>query len=821
MEIKSKSILKKLIQKMYFMQGGKLFFVLIVVMIIGMSGCGVTNSPLAGEEKEKFFSTQTEIAHMSKDSDQQPVAKRQEAVFPVVSEFPKELNELGFVPHFIEQTPTVETARNLKAIDSAYGLKLTGAEKDYLNKNKFVLLPLNRSTLARSVNFDEMLAAFDGIQGSDFVSERSPENAKLVTPDVVLHSYHRFFELTLEQLEGHELGSTLHDFLVGLSDNLVHALKNSPVELKNSYERLLAQITVARVLLENQNPPPPSYFSNGAEESAYKMNDEKVDNLQNALKIFSQLQLPLSKELHQAVETELTSIYKADTLGRSPLFAVYNDALITDYTQFTPRSHYTKNSALRAYFRTMMYLGRSSYALKKDVGFVDSNLLTEQFMVADKSGNRPFDDWKKIMNLTAFYAGQSDDITYTEWEEYVTRVLGRLPSSSLDRANADTIKQLASRIGELRQPKILSDVIFDEAIATKTKADLLRSTLGFRIFGQRFTFDAWVLNNLTAGDESTSVRLPSTPSAVFLPAAFGSSEAREAVKKLLEDAQFSTTEQAGFARALDNEKEKLSKIKPSEWFGSLQSAWVYVLGSLTSNYAQGFPAYMQTKTFLDKQIQTFLGSYTELKHDTLLYAKQSYAEKGGGPEDGAAKPVVRGFVEPDVLFWRKLLFLIDFNQKLFKENHVLEDSSALARLQEFQKEVVFCRDIAEKELRGQKVSDEEYETLRRMSLSFMAAPFETGDASEETAKVGLIADIHTDASVGQILYEATGQPYLMLALVGNDNDERAVLGTVFNHYELTAPLTTRLTDEVWKKRVYQAVPDLPMKNAWYESLLVK
>ena len=55
-------------------------------------------------------------------------------------------------------------------------------------------------------------------------------------------------------------------------------------------------------------------------------------------------------------------------------------------------------------------------------------------------------------------------------------------------------------------------------------------------------------------------------------------------------------------------------------------------GSLTHDFGASYPLYMQSPNFLDKQIQTSLGSYAELKHDTLLYAKQSYAEEGGGGE---------------------------------------------------------------------------------------------------------------------------------------------------------------------------------------------
>lgn len=61
----------------------------------------------------------------------------------------------------------------------------------------------------------------------------------------------------------------------------------------------------------------------------------------------------------------------------------------------------------------------------------------------------------------------------------------------------------------------------------------------------------------------------------------------------------------------------------------------------------------------------------------------------------------------------------------------------------------------------------------------------------------------------------------MLALVGNENSPRVVAGLVYNHYELTDSLDTRLTDEKWRERVYENSSLLPAKNFWYNSLLTK
>ena len=93
--------------------------------------------------------------------------------------------------------------------------------------------------------------------------------------------------------------------------------------------------------------------------------------------------------------------------------------------------------------------------------------------------------------------------------------------------NPATLTKITQRLGELQGPRILSEVIIDPGVFTSTKEQLLEATKGFRIFGQRFTFDAWIFSRLTAGQEQTPLRLPSMPSALFVPAALGDKTARE------------------------------------------------------------------------------------------------------------------------------------------------------------------------------------------------------------------------------------------------------------------------------------------------------
>jgi hypothetical protein len=729
---------------------------------------------------------------------------------------------LDFIANYKEEDISLSQVPNFQVVKEKYGLKLSANQEKYLDKNKFLLVNLDDTSYTSGYNFDQMLRDFNYISGSSSIYYRKPEDTKLITPDIVLHAYHKYFELTLEELEQKELSQHLNDFLTSLHQNLATAVNNNSGYLKERYQNLEAQIVLARVLFENKNPVKPDYFDDPSKEKAFNTQDATIDSVSNAKNILTKYSSDLTPQLITNVSVDLDKIYIADTIGASPLFLQYNDNLSTDYTQFIPRGHYTKNSALRAYFRTMMYLGRSSYFLKKDVGVIDSNLLVKQFSVKNNNGIIPLDSWSKIMNITGFYAGQSDDITYNEWQNYKSQILGSNFISDNDLSSSDNIQKLVKNLTQLRMPKILSDVIVDPNIFSKTKADLLRDTLSFRVFGQRFTFDAWILNNLTAGQEKTETLLPSTPSALFIPAAFGDLQAKQySGDYLSKDGGISKNDVTGFLTKLDDQKSKISKVTKDEWFTSMGSAWLYVLGSLTHNYGENYPKYMQAVSFLDKQIQTFLGSYTELKHDTLLYAKQSYAEFGGGGGEETIPPVVKGFVEPNMVFWNRFNELLDRTEQFFVKNDLLKDRTPLARLQEFKKISIFYSDLAKKELQGQPISDDEYEKLRTTNLSFMAEPFNADAPDENSSKVALIADIHTDALKGKILYEATGKPYLMLAVVSNEQTPRIVASLVYNHYEFIDNLEKRLTDENWRKSVYGKTNKLPPKNFWYQSLLVK
>ncbi|MGC2433333.1 MAG: DUF3160 domain-containing protein [Desulfobaccales bacterium] len=733
-------------------------------------------------------------------------------------------------PALKEQVMTLDRALNFRQVTAFLGVRLTPGQKRFLNEHRFLLIPKGDTRFKGQVDlggpmlhYDEMLGLFDLLSGDEDPFGRAPENCHFVNPDAMLHAFHKYLENSLEYLEKTELAETLRRFLTNLQDKALEDKAAASGPLAGHYELIAAQLTVPLVILENARWPNPKESQEIAPWPPKAPLADDGDTLENGLKILDGFKGKFSEPMFNRMAAELRLIYAGRDVAPSPLYGQYAKGSYADYTQFTPRSHYVKSSVLRSYFRAMIYLGRNSYPLKDD-GVSDALLVTLLLASPGPPGQPLLKDWQRLMEITGFFAGQPEDISYPEWRNFLVKVLGTDKLAAGETLDPATLTKISQHLGELQGPRILSDVVVAPEVLASTKAQLLAASKGFRLFGQRFTFDAWIFSRLTAGQEKTSVRLPSMPSALFIPAALGDKAALGFADQYLQNLSppFSPKETAGFNGRLQQVAADLEKIKDAEWFSSMGGAWLKLLGTLTSSYGRGYPLYMQDRLFPVKQVESFLGSYTELKHDTLLYAKQNYAEMGGGGEEGTPPPVPRGFVEPNLPFWETLGRLVAYAEAGFKKYGVFKgELEEFGRLNRFKEQIAFYASLAAKELQGAPLTEEEYEKLRTYSLSEMAAPLENGLIFEDKdMRAGLIADVHTDAGQGQVQYEATGEPYVMLVLVGNEGTVRLAVGVAYNHYEFTGPLTTRYTDADWQGQVYEHRGVLPEKNFWYRSLLI-
>ncbi|MBU1071016.1 DUF3160 domain-containing protein, partial [Patescibacteria group bacterium] len=503
----------------------------------------------------------------------------------------------------------------------------------------------------------------------------------------------------------------------------------------------------------------------------------------------------------------------------SPLFGNLQDevdlSIQTDYTQFNPRSHYNKNSILRSYFKVMMWYGRTNFDLKSDPltrDAINISLLVNQTDLLNT--------WEDVSLPISFFVGRSDDLGI---HEYLTSI----NQSSVGKVKVDDklISKVKTYLEKQPGPQIMSSAVYGDEVFNLTKEELQAKTKGFRFMGQRFTPDAFIFTTLTQGDEKpdpeTGEKLPSMTTPLMAMSVFGGAIADPLVDQWIQEkapqSKNVLNNRLGYLKQYFDEKDE------TEWTQNIYWAWLYTIKSQFKDYLNlaGYPMFMKNNAWAQKSLQTALGSWTELKHDTLLYSKQSYAEMGAGG-NAEIPPVPKGYVEPNIDFLDRLIALVEMSKEGLSNRDLL-GNEFVGRNEKLIEALRFFRTIAIKQLENEKISDDDFEILRiragRLGYQILG-PLPGEQYTEDHVRSALIADIHTDFLGSEVLYVATGIPNYIYVAVSDDNGTRLTRGLVFSYYEFTKPIGKRLTDQDWRSINYsQDKTQLPALPDWNSSLI--
>jgi hypothetical protein len=228
--------------------------------------------------------------------------------------------------------------------------------------------------------------------------------------------------------------------------------------------------------------------------------------------------------------------------------------------------------------------------------------------------------------------------------------------------------------------------------------------------------------------------------------------------------------------------------------------WMWVLKSLLHPFEEGYPSFMTNTAWTDKSLNTALGSWSELRHDTILYAKQSGAECGG---DGPPA-VIRSYVEPNIPVYEKLLWLTEYSMKNLEEREILPEDMK-NRMLNFQDLLQFLIQCSEKELRNEELGEAEYNnlltyggTLEHLTSSLVENGARWFEITSDTDKnMAVIADVHTVP--GNYLEVGVGSAAQIFVVVPIGGKLYLTRGAIFNYYEFIS--NKRLTDEEWQKQL--------------------
>lgn len=470
------------------------------------------------------------------------------------------------------------------------------------------------------------------------------------------------------------------------------------------------------------------------------------------------------------VNYELDHINSAEGIDVSEVSEIYED-----YSQYVPRGYYEGDEKLERYFRAMMWYGRMHF-LQDNEDMDRSALLMTRAVAGDSEA---YALWESIYAVTSFFAGASDDAGVCEYAPLIVEAYGDASTKDLI-GNEEAFADFHARTAELAPPQINSIPIADG------EDNVIP---GFRFMGQRFTIDAAIMQRLI--DSNVEDRM--LPDVLDVPAALGSDTALQILE------ENGSTAYAGYMDNMNLLREALEQENPELWSASLYAGWLHTLRPLLTVKGEGYPMFMQSEEWLKKDLECFAGSFTELKHDTVLYAKQVMAEMGGGEDMEIID--FRGYVEPEPEVYARFADLAEATRQGLKTYNMLtaDDEENLKRLSEMAERL---KEISNKELLDEALTDEEYRFIEdyggNLEHFWYESVKDSGDyVFPDEYPSALVVDIATDPN-GSVLEVATGNPSQIYVVVKVDGKLRIATGSVYSFYQFTWPMSDRLTDSKWR-----------------------
>jgi hypothetical protein len=560
-------------------------------------------------------------------------------------------------------------------------------------------------------------------------------------------------------------------------------------------------------------------------------------------------------------------------------FTLFDYPRWVDFSQFKPRGHYTESERLQHYFRTVMWLGRTDLRIAGKDSDCDGNELPpsrRQLGTAIVLGRllalaNQFDNWQQFERVIQTFVGMTDSMTFAQLAD-LTEAAGI--RTLRDVPTAEKLAQLQEEIeaGTLGVQNIGADVIVSPLGPAQVR--LPRS---FTVFGQKFVLDSWVFSQVVFdrilhAEGKVRRRVPGC-----FDVAFAALKNDVVVSELVARIENTAARQSAnhtiqwrdgfpYQHNLAAARNVIDSQDAASWEHNIYTSWLGTLRQLSTPTTDSrYPEAMRNRAWALRTLNTQLASWTQLRHDTILYAKQSYTFPG-------VCEYPDGYVEPQVPFWRALERMalrtaellaslpggqIPYSESVWDPERTIDlgviRSSQVRFLTNFAARTAQLREIAEQELRQESLTPQQlrfidtmmqdtstgYTQVRLYNGWYPALYYRMAYAVGRgwdffdnypvnfgaTKFDALIADVHTDSpdpldtgDPGGILHQAVGKVHLLYIAVDSGSGRTMYAGPILSHYEFETPFPTRLTDIEWKERLKEAVP--PAHPPWTQSFLV-
>lgn len=669
-----------------------------------------------------------------------------------------------------------------------------------------------------------------------------------VTTDSILQAWHRTFENMMVEVEELELAQTLREALAGARSRLQSkwGLGSYGVLRDNLLEADFF-LTVAASLLEGTT----------------------VRGV-----------IPGTTLVNDWVRTAL-----ADVAGEGIRDVAYfgsNSLRTVDFSMFKPRGHYTKITTLQNYFRAMMWCGLIDLRIAAYEENPQNDLHQFGTALVLASLNHRYDyetaeflefhDWSRLENLLSGLFGPADSMT--------SQQLRQLAESQgiLDITYGwITEPQLVALHQKLLTGELGTQLILGYSQGSPLSPFQLRLPRSYTFLGHRFALDSWALGQVVfdrvlwpdAGHPGVVKgkvirRKPHCLDVAF--AVFGNNNVADDIASLIEtNSGVPFRDGKPYQHNLAAVRNVIDAKSAASWSGTVYEQWLAVLRTLSdpaSATNSGLPQAMRTRAWSMKDVNSQVSGWTQLRHDALLYVKQSYT-----PPFLCDYP--DGFVEPRPEFFRSMAQLAELCRQRMAQVTVtgtvrVPDPDAFypapnssrevsikgvrakrdAFLRSFQNTMLTLEGMAAAELQQRPFSPDQAEFIRNLadnrtnylgerqysgwyphlyySNCFAGTDFNKNAGCDYADPI--VVDVHTDlpdqivGDPGAVIHEGVGYPNLLMIAVDNGTNKTVYAGPVLSHFEFEKPSGTRLTDEQWSGGATPA--SAPPRDAWTRSYLV-
>lgn len=604
---------------------------------------------------------------------------------------------------------------------------------------------------------------------ADLYASTGTYTTDFITVDLFAHVYHLFFERMLKDAEINSFAPRLAEVLSEASAALIAQKVPSGIAAPKA---IAVDLLSAAMIL------------NGADVDA-----------------------------SERAKSEAALAQAASGVSKSPITGA-----MTDWTQYRPRGHYDGDAVLERYFRAMSLMGGEGIQLvdtSSGAPIEDAVAAASLIVLAlDSTGEK----WNDFSEPIDFLMGKPDDGDLATFREVITSFVPSLADASAlaDRA---TLREIGLALIEA----LPSPMIRDRKSGTSNAEDE-RASRGreFRMSGKRFTFDAYAISELTSPRVGSDISPRNMPKGTDVAAVLGS---RAAIELSSVDGTI-----PGYAEA----QARLRAEAPNEIRDepdTAYNAWLRALEAEFSEAARG-QFFTTTRAWGAKRLMTGLASYAELKHDTVLYAKQGGAE-AGGPDYRAgefAPPSPRGYVEPMPQTFEAIRdaasALAALDERLALSSRPEWGESLGEKMLRFADICESMRRIAEAEVNEWPISAEDYAAIKDAARSFVPqflfpSGFDWGETDH--LRMAIVTDIATDFLGGRVLQIGTGAPREIFVHVDDrSGGSRVARGWTYSYYEFERSLSDgRMTDAEWRNIVYDPsrADELDeLRPSWYGSL---